>query len=560
MKQFHKNKSISIKWKIFGSLLVFIAIIILILWLFQVFFLENFYMYIKAKSVREAATSINEIINDEDFQTQINTMSQENEFCVLVFNEDEDIPVIASNNGDARCGLSEFSIRKNMDIINNLREEAKQNGTASELLETNTDLMKNIQKQQSEMLDTMLHDSQNDESKTSEGEQESDSNNDNTNNNDENLNIDPYKIPFDSKLNDPNYSETDKPNKNFDKERAIQSMTYISVVTTVEGTLKTIVINAQLSPVSATIETIQTQFFIIAGILIIVAMLVALYLSRKIALPIIHISDSAKHLAVGDYDVLFNAGGYLEVRELNDILNYAARELSKVEGLRRELIANMSHDLRTPLTMITGYGEVMRDIPGENTSENLQIVIDETKRLTNLVNDMLDLSKLQAGEQELKPSIFNLTEEVNNIIGRYDKLLTTGEYHLIFEKKEDVNVEADLVKIEQVIYNFINNAINYCGEDHVIHIRQTVIQDEVKLEIIDHGPGIGSDQLPYIWERYYKVDKTHVRSKVGSGLGLSIVRSVLELHQAAYGVESELGKGTTFWFKLPIEYIETNET
>lgn len=515
-------------------------------------------MYIKAKSVREAASSINEIINDEDFQSQIDTMSQDNEFCVLVFNEDEEFPVISSNNGDARCGLSEFSVHKNMDIINNLREEAKQNGKASELLETNTDMMKNIQKQQSDMLDAILQHNQNETDETTQENQseQEEQDSETTDNSEEDIFMDPYKIPFDTQENDPYHNDSDKPNKSFDKERAIQSMTYISVVTTAEGTLKTIVVNAQLSPVTATIETIQTQFFIIACILIIVAMLLALYLSRKIALPIIHISDSAKHLAVGDYDVLFNAGGYLEVRELNDILNYAARELSKVEGLRRELIANMSHDLRTPLTMITGYGEVMRDIPGENTAENLQIVIDETKRLTNLVNDMLDLSKLQAGEQELKPSLFNLTEEVNNIIRRYDKLLTTEEYHLIFEKKEDVNVEADLVKIDQVVYNFINNAINYCGDDHIIHIRQTIVEDQVKLEIIDHGPGIEADQLPYIWERYYKVDKTHVRSKVGSGLGLSIVRSVLELHQAEYGVESELGKGTTFWFKLPIESIE----
>ena len=154
--------------------------------------------------------------------------------------------------------------------------------------------------------------------------------------------------------------------------------------------------------------------------------------------------------------------GYLEIEELSNTLNYAAKELSKVESLRRELIANMSHDLRTPLTMISGYGEVMRDIPGENTAENVQIIIDETKRLTNLVNDMLDLSKLQAGAQEINSSSFNITEEIEHIIARYDKLLTNKDFTIQFQYDKPVFVKADIIKINQVIYNLINNAINYC--------------------------------------------------------------------------------------------------
>ena len=243
----------------------------------------------------------------------------------------------------------------------------------------------------------------------------------------------------------------------------------------------------------------------------------------------------------------------MEIEELSDTLNYAAKELSKVESLRRELIANMSHDLRTPLTMISGYGEVMRDIPGENTPENVQIIIDETKRLTNLVNDMLDLSKIQSGVQELNLSEVNITQEIKNIIKRYDTLLKKDEYDIHFEYDEEVIVEADIIKLNQVIYNLINNAINYTGEDNQVIVRQIVKNKKVRIEIIDHGPGIEKDQLPYIWDRYYKVDKTHVRSKVGSGLGLSIVKGLLELHHAEYGVESEESKGSVFWFALPIK-------
>ena len=143
-----------------------------------------------------------------------------------------------------------------------------------------------------------------------------------------------------------------------------------------------------------------------------------------------------------------------------------------MENLRRELIANMSHDLRTPLTMISGYGEVMRDIPGENTPENVQIIIDETKRLTNLVNDMLDLSKLQAGVQELNAVSMNLTDEIRSIIERYETLLKQDEYDIRFEYREDVIIQGDVIKLDQVIYNLINNAINYSGEDHQVIVKQ----------------------------------------------------------------------------------------
>ena len=141
----------------------------------------------------------------------------------------------------------------------------------------------------------------------------------------------------------------------------------------------------------------------------------------------------------------------------------------------------MSHDLRTPLTMISGYGEVMRDIPGENTPENVQIIIDETKRLTNLVNDMLDLSKLQAGVQELHAVSMNLTDEIRSIIERYETLLKQDEYDIRFEYREDVIIQGDVIKLDQVIYNLINNAINYSGEDHQVIVKQLLELGRVRI-------------------------------------------------------------------------------
>ena len=242
------------------------------------------------------------------------------------------------------------------------------------------------------------------------------------------------------------------------------------------------------------------------------------------------------------------------MRELASTLNYAAGELSKVEGLRRDLLANVSHDLRTPLTMIKGYGEVMRDLPGENTPENVQIIIDEAERLTNLVNDLLDLSKLEAGVLPLEKTRFNLTESIRAILHRYDKL---ADYRFSFHCGEEVWVDADELKISQVVYNLVNNAITYSGEDKTITLSQTVEGDKVRISVTDTGEGIPQEKLKDIWERYYKVDKEHKRAQMGSGLGLSIVKNILDMHGGQYGVESMLGRGSTFWFELPVSGEES---
>lgn len=330
-----------------------------------------------------------------------------------------------------------------------------------------------------------------------------------------------------------------------------QFILYTSNVTLKDGNTVFLLIGTMISPVDATVETLRTQLIWITLIMLLLCALLAILISRNISKPIVQINRSAKELAHGNYHVHFEEAGYREVAELGATLNYAAKELSTVESLRKELIANVSHDLRTPLTMITAYSEIMRDLPGENTAENVQVIIDETTRLTALVNDMLDLSKIQAGSDNLSMEEFNLTESINTILMRYAKLIENDGYHIDFDYEEDVFVEADEMKMSQVIYNLINNAINYTGENKQVSIRQTVKNGSVTISITDTGKGIAQEELPYIWERYYKVDKAHKRSTVGTGLGLSIVKGILEMHHAEYGVISEIGKGSTFYFTLP---------
>ena len=248
----------------------------------------------------------------------------------------------------------------------------------------------------------------------------------------------------------------------------------------------------------------------------------------------------------------FDGTSYKEIAQLSDTLNHTTQELAKAEGLQRELVANVSHDLRTPLTMITAYAEVMRDLPGENTPENVQVVIDEAKRLTSLVNDLLDVSKLQAGVTELDAKEYDLTESIESVLLRYSKFLEQNGYTIDFEYDRHVMVVADEYKIYQVIYNLVNNAINYTGDDKLVVVRQRVLGSIVRIEVIDTGKGIAPEEINNVWERYYKVDKNHKRAVMGTGLGLSIVKNILKLHNFKYGVNSQLDKGTTFWFEVKL--------
>ena len=329
---------------------------------------------------------------------------------------------------------------------------------------------------------------------------------------------------------------------------------HIRLLTDGSGEEYIIVLNSELLPITSMVDTLETQFWMIAIILLLGALLLAVLISGNISRPIQKMNHAAKQLAEGHYDADFEVTGYREVMELSDSLTHASEELSKNDKLQKELIANISHDLRTPLTMIIGYSEVMRDLPGENTPENVQVIIDETQRLSNLVNDLMDLSKLQAGTRKLNLEVFNLTGVVQDVMSRYEKLTQKDGYSVEFSYDTQVEVLADQTMILQVVYNLINNAINYTGEDKLVRVTQQIIHEtnRVRISVTDSGAGIEPDQIPLIWDRYYKIDKVHRRAMVGTGLGLSIVKHILEQHNTTYGVESKLGVGSTLWFELNI--------
>lgn len=313
-------------------------------------------------------------------------------------------------------------------------------------------------------------------------------------------------------------------------------------------------ISTPLSPIHSTISILRYQFIYITGIVLLLTIILSIFLSKKLSRPIVKVTSAAQKLAQGDYDITFEKGDYQEINQLSDTLNFATAELSKTENLRKELIANVSHDLRTPLTMIRAYAEMVRDLSGENPekrNQHLGVIIDESQKLSSLVDDLLDLSKIQSGNLVLSSSQEDLCTLAEETISRFGLLTERDGYLFELNCKGNATVSCDRMRMLQVLYNLVSNAVNFTGNDKRVVINVEEQNHQVRLEVKDTGQGIPPEQLDKIWERYYKSGEAHRRSLMGSGLGLSIVRSILVAHDADYGVISTSTQGSTFWFALP---------
>ncbi|MBE6575590.1 MAG: HAMP domain-containing histidine kinase [Ruminococcaceae bacterium] len=487
MKQKIKRR-VGIKWKLFGFLALFVAVVIALLWVFQTLLLDDFYEAIKRRELIETADAISAQIEQDPDELEMTVASYavRHSICTIVYRVEKNRARVVAN-ADVISGC----------LIHHI--DSNQRGQYYDAaLEAGGSYMEKI------VLDALGGDAQG---------------------------------PADHlpPAGEGNAAGT----------------VYIRLAESAAGDEYVIMLNASHAPVSATVMTLQVQLLVLSAVLLVIALLLALVISRHISRPIAEISRKAQQFAGGEYEMTFTGGGFREVDELAATLNYAAAEVAKSDRLQRELLANISHDLRTPLTMIRGYGEVMRDLPGENTPENVQVIIDEAARLSELVGDLLDLSRIRAGTRTLSPECFNLTEAVRGVMGRYGKLTERDGLAITFDAGEDVYVTADRTMLLQVIYNLINNAINYSGSEKRVTVRQTVEGETVRISVTDTGEGIPADQLPLIWDRYYKVDRVHRRAMVGTGLGLSIVKQILDAHRAYYGVDSCVGQGSTFWFALP---------
>ena len=491
-----KNRKIGIRWKIFMYLLAFVAILLALLWLMQIVYLNTFYKGIKKNELQQVCTQLLKSAQSGSLSEAMEEAARKSDLEVLLADMQGSIMESAPANGRFALLTAE--------MFGEYLQAAREGGGSAQI----------------EM----------------EGDVRG---------------MDPSQY---EKAQPPHDEGPGRFMMPFDMRMGAESIVALELLKW-NGEEALLIVRSLVTPIDATVQTLRVQFVCIALILFLLSLLIALFMAKKISRPIVEINSMALEMGKGNYDVRFPQAGYKEISELGTTLNHTAAELKKAERIQQELIANVSHDLRTPLTMIIAYAEAIQDLPEENTAENLQVVIDEGKRLTALENDLLELSKLQSGAESVRMQTYDLTESIQAVLKRYAKLVEQEGYEIRFEYGSHVWIRADEYKIYQVIYNFINNAIHYTGDNKKVVVRQMLIPDRVRIEVEDYGEGIKEEDLPYIWERYYKVDKAHKRSVNGSGLGLSIVKNILILHGADYGVKSSPGEGSIFWFELPLAEI-----
>ncbi len=324
-----------------------------------------------------------------------------------------------------------------------------------------------------------------------------------------------------------------------------------------------LIINTPLELLESYADFILKQYLYLSLIIVMLALFVSFLLANKITLPIVNMQKQALKLADGDYHVSFKSDkkSYSEINDLAYTLDDATDKLSKIDELRKDLLANVSHDLRTPITLIRSYAEMIKDISGDNPvkrNEHLDVIIDETVYLTKLINDMQEYSKLQAGFINLNKSNFDIKKTILNVCDLLDGLLM--EKNITLRKKlKSVIVYGDETKISEVIYNYLSNAIKHSFDNSRIWITIKDSEDSLYFEVKDEGEGISEEALPYVWDRYYKIDKNFRRNENSTGLGLAIAKAILEAHKAKYGVNSKLGVGSSFYFELSKDYDDETE-
>ncbi len=498
----HRNTVLSnvpLKIQLVGCFLLFAFVMLILLWLFQIVFLDDFYRLIKTEQIKSSTEYVCENIENENVTGLIDDLQKRNNMKIALYDTTDQIfSKIYSTTSEGFMSMDFMP----HEIYACYYAAEKNEGTV--------------------ILDS------------------------------ENLTGEVY-------FNNDIFGYFKGENPRYDRDMATKEMTCAKIKTAQDSKEYMVVVRAEITPVTSAVETLRIQLIIVTCVLVAIAIIFAFVVSETISKPIVCTNNGAKELAKQNYHVSFEGGSCKEISELNATLNIAAAELSTVDRLRQELIANISHDLRTPLTMIGGYAEAMRDIPGENNPENIQVIIDESRRVAELVNDLLDMSKMESGVLPLNIEVFNLSECIRNLIAGYKRLQTDMGYSLEFVYDEDVYIKGDKTRISQVLYNLVNNAVNYSSEDKNVTVRQVTVGENVRVEVIDKGEGIEAEDLKYIWDRYYRVDREHKSAVVGSGLGLAIVKNVLELHDARFGVKSGVGVGSTFWFELPKEKAPDTE-
>ena len=314
----------------------------------------------------------------------------------------------------------------------------------------------------------------------------------------------------------------------------------------------TVLVSTTLMHVSEAGTVLSTVLPLAAALIFAFSMSAAWLFSEWFTKPLRQLSGAARQVAQGNYAVHVETRRNDELGDLAEDFNHMAKEVQRASQMQRDLLANVSHDLRTPLTLIKGYAETVRDITGDDKAhrdEQMNIIVDEADRLTALVSSVMELSKVTSGAEKCEKVHFDMAQLCDEVSERYDAICTQNGWQLRLElPEEELPVYADPNMMQRALHNLLGNAMHHIGVDGVFVLRAEKCAEGVRVEVEDHGPGIAADDLPYIFDRYYRSRSDAGRQ--GTGLGLSITKAIFQQHGFRFGVQSTVGKGTTFWFLM----------
>ena len=335
-----------------------------------------------------------------------------------------------------------------------------------------------------------------------------------------------------------------------------------------------LVIESSAAPIEESVSIAKDFYLYIGLISLIIAVIIALLGSRVISKPIVELNKVAQMMARLDFSHKYNVKSDDEIGELGRSINFLSDKLDKtitelnqankkliqdiekersLEKMRKEFVSSVSHELKTPISLIHGYAEGLKDnIAGDEASKNFycEVIMDESQKMEKLVKDLLELSQLESGKYSIEKTIFNICEVAERAIEKYQPVLSEKKVKIILNKEQDeILVSADKTKIDQVLVNFINNAINHVDERGIIDVAIKYDSGLVRVSVHNTGKNIPSEEMDRIWESFYKIDKSRARKYGGTGLGLSIVARILQLHDVEYGI-TNTNYGVEFWFKL----------
>ena len=304
-------------------------------------------------------------------------------------------------------------------------------------------------------------------------------------------------------------------------------------------------------------------FLIAAGVMLVIIIIFVAFMSYSMSKPLKQMSSAAKKFAVGDFSVRVNANSDDEIGELANAFNYMADSLASSEGMRRSFISNVSHELKTPMTTIAGFIDGMLDgtIPPERHDHYMKIVSTEVKRLSRLVTSMLNLSRIDRGELKVNRQKFDMFSLIITILASYEQKIIARKLHITgLEDFRSIVVYADPDLMYQVVYNLVENAVKFTDEGGTIHFGVEETRYDVSVSISNTGPGIPPEDIRFVFDRFYKTDKSRSIDKKGMGLGLFIAKTIMRLHGGDIYVDSRVNEYTTFTIRLPKTVQQSTDT